>query len=146
MVGTTVATLGVRRPSRKGCPNHTVDFKRGLAAAACEPGTSVAKLALKHGVNTNLLFKWRRDFRVGKFGALDPAHTVTPDSPDFPVAVTRAATTMTLLPVHAPTAESSAVTRSACIEVVFARATVRIGGTPEMAALRMVLDCLARRA
>jgi len=45
--------------------------------AACTPGTSVAKLALEHGVNTNLLFKWRREYRAGKFGAPNPAHKVT---------------------------------------------------------------------
>ena len=39
---------------------------------------SVAKLALEHGVNTNLLFRWRRPFRMGMFGAPDPAHLPLP--------------------------------------------------------------------
>lgn len=30
-----------------------------MAAAACDPEASVAKLAGEQGVNTNLLFKWR---------------------------------------------------------------------------------------
>ncbi|MGQ0528472.1 MAG: transposase [Panacagrimonas sp.] len=30
-----------------------------LAKASCEPGISVAKLAQSHGLNTNMLFKWR---------------------------------------------------------------------------------------
>jgi len=72
-----VAPSRVRRPTRKGCPNRAVEFKRELAMAACTPGTSVAKLALEHGVNTNLLFKWRREYRAGKFGAPNPAHKVT---------------------------------------------------------------------
>jgi hypothetical protein len=33
----------------------------------------------------------------------------------------------------------------ACIEIIFGCATVRICGTPEIAPLRAVLDCLARR-
>ena len=141
-----MATSGVRRPTRKGCPNRAVEFKRGLAAAACLPAVSVAKLALEHGVNTNLLFKWRREYRAGKFGAPNPAHLLTPNPPDIPVATSRPESAVMLLPVHAPTAQNAAVTRPVCIEVVFARATVRICGVPELAPLRMVLDCLARRA
>ena len=141
-----MATAGVRRPSRKGCPNRAVEFKRGLAAAACQSGISVAKLGLEHGVNTNLLFKWRREYRAGKFGPPDPTHVLTLIAPDLPVAATGRETAVTLLPVHAPTAEGTAITMSPSIEVVFACATVRICGTPEMASLRMVLDCLARRS
>ena len=141
-----MATAGVRGPGRKGCPNHTIEFKRGLAAAACMPAVSVAKLALEHGLNTNLLFKWRREYRAGKFGAADLTHLPTPTHSDVPVAATGPETAVTLLPVHAPAAAGSAVTRPPCIEVVFACATVRICGTPEMAPLRMVLDCLARHA
>ena len=141
-----MATAGLRRPSRKGCPNRAVEFKRGLATVACQPGVSVAKLALEHGVNTNLLFKWRREYRAGKFGSPDPAHRLTPIPSDIAVAATRPEPAITLLPVHAPTAQSGAITRPACIEVVFTCATVRICGAPELAPLRMVLDCLARRA
>lgn len=41
----------------KGIANHPVEFRRCLAILACEPGVSVARLAMEHGVNTNLLFK-----------------------------------------------------------------------------------------
>jgi transposase len=141
-----VATSDVRRPTRKGCPNHAVKFKRGLAAAACKVGISVAKLALEHRVNTNLLFKWRREYRAGKFGVPDPADLVTPSAADFPVAARGREPAVTLLPVRAPMTEDTAVAAAPCIEVVFACATVRICGVPELAPLRMVLDCLARRS
>ena len=141
-----MATAGARRPTRKGCPNRAVEFKRGLAAVACEPGVSVAKLALEHRVNANLLFKWRREYRAGKFGAADPGHLLAPVVADITVMATGAKPAVTLLPVHAATAEVVPVATPACIEVVFARATVRIFGVPEMAPLRMVLDCLSRRA
>jgi transposase len=144
MVGTTVAATGARRSTRKGCPNRAVEFKRDLAAAACAPDVSVAKLALEHGVNTNLLFKWRRQYRAGDFGAPDPAHVSAPELPAAPSAAINA---VTLLPVHAPaTVEADAVAASACIEVVFRSATVRICGAPEIASLRAVLDTLARRS
>nr|WP_227739578.1 transposase [Burkholderia thailandensis] len=55
-----MSTEAPKRTSRKGIPNHPVEFRRKLAKLACEPGVSVARLAMEHGVNTNLLFKWRR--------------------------------------------------------------------------------------
>ena len=34
-----------------------------------EPGASVAKVALRHGVNANQVFQWRRLYRDGKLEA-----------------------------------------------------------------------------
>jgi transposase len=107
----------------------------------------VAKLALAQGVNTNLLFKWRRQYRVGDFGAPDRAHLPTPTRPELPAAASAINHAVTLLPVQAPAAvEADAIAASACIEVVFRHATVRICGAPEIASLRAVLDTLARRS
>ena len=33
-----------------------------------EPGASVAKVALKYGINANQVFQWRRLYRDGKLG------------------------------------------------------------------------------
>jgi transposase len=146
-----VAPTRVQRPTRKGCPNRAVGFKRELATAACAPGVSVAKLALKHGVNTNLLFKWRREYRAGKFGVPIAAHTLTEavEKP-APVMPTNGPSSIQLLPVvevAATVVGDGTRVRSepACIEIIFGCATVRICGTPEIAPLRAVLDCLARR-
>ena len=141
-----MATVGVRRPTRKGCPNHAVEFKRRLAAVACKAEISVAKLALEHGINANQLFKWRREYRAGKFGVPDSADLVTASAAGFPVPACDPETALTLLPVRVPTTEDGAVAAAACIEVVFACATVRICGVPEASSLRLVLDCLARRS
>lgn len=146
MAGATLATAGVRRPTRKGCPNHAVEFKRRLAAAACRAEISVAKLALEHSINANQLFKWRREYRAGKFGAPDPADLVRPGAGEFPVSARDPEAGVTLLPVRVPTTEDGAVAAAPCIEVVFACATVRIHGVPELSSLRLVLDCLARRS
>ncbi|WP_447308697.1 transposase, partial [Escherichia coli] len=40
--------------------------KQQLVAASCEPGISISKLALENGINANLLFKWRQQWREGK--------------------------------------------------------------------------------
>lgn len=146
MVGTTMATAGVSRPTRKGCPNRAVEFKREIAAAACAPGISVAKLALEHRVNANQLFKWRRDYRAGKFGAPDAVHLPAPSRPDLSIAASAPEPVVALLPVEVPVAEAATVATSAWIEVMFRSATVRICGVPELALLRVVLDTLARRS
>ncbi|WP_274616249.1 transposase, partial [Escherichia coli] len=41
------------------------EFKQQLVAASCEPGISISKLALENGINANLLFKWRQQWREG---------------------------------------------------------------------------------
>ncbi|EPB7461670.1 transposase [Citrobacter freundii] len=51
---------------RKGCPNYSPEFKQKLVAASCNPGISISKLALENGINANLLFKWRQQWREGK--------------------------------------------------------------------------------
>lgn len=124
---------GIARPTRRGCPNHPIELKRRLAALACEPQVSVAKLALEHGLNTNLVFRWRRQYRAGHFGAVDAA----------PV------TAVKLLPVvNASVApvRKDAQAGSPVIEIVVGAATVRLCNGVDAEALRTVLDCLGRRA
>jgi transposase len=46
--------------------NYPLSFKRQLAQRACGENKSVAQLALEHGLNTNMVFKWRRKLRAGR--------------------------------------------------------------------------------
>ena len=39
---------------------HSAAFKRKILELTEQPGASVAAIALEHGVNANLVFKWRR--------------------------------------------------------------------------------------
>ena len=39
---------------------HSAAFKRKLLELVEQPGASVAAVALEHGVNANLVFKWRK--------------------------------------------------------------------------------------
>jgi transposase len=50
--------LGVVRLTRDGKRRYDEDAKRALVEQALQPGVSVARLALEHGVNANLLRKW----------------------------------------------------------------------------------------
>ncbi|WP_232455809.1 transposase [Burkholderia ubonensis] len=56
LMGITVTESEAKPGSRKGRPNPDPEFRRRLAAAACEPGVSVAKLARENGINANMLF------------------------------------------------------------------------------------------
>ena len=40
---------------------HEVQLKERVLAECAEPGASVAAVALAHGLNTNLVHKWRRE-------------------------------------------------------------------------------------
>lgn len=50
---------------RRRSTNYPLEFKRQLAQQACDESVSVAQLALRHGLNTNMLFRWRRQLRAG---------------------------------------------------------------------------------
>jgi transposase len=133
MMGTTLDTE-LRPGNRKGRPNYPVEFKRRLAAAACEAGVSVSKLAMANAVNANMVFKWRRELRAGLFD-------------DAPAAVAK------LLPVMlaaAPvelvsdvaTAQPSSGEALAMIEIVIADAVVRVHGSADAMLLTTIFQSL----
>lgn len=68
VVGTKVSDMqkNVTSGRRKGCPNYSPEFKQQVVAASCEPGISISKLTLENGINANMLFKWRQQWREGK--------------------------------------------------------------------------------
>jgi transposase len=128
-----VSTEAPKRSSRKGIPNHPVEFRRKLAKLACEPGVSVARLAMEHGVNTNLLFKWRRALRDGEY---DPVGLL-PVTVEAPAPqIERPAPAATPTPVIGAAAVGA-------IEINVGNTRVRIEGSPNEATLRLVL-CMLR--
>lgn len=131
-MGTTLDTE-VKQGNRKGKPNYSVEFKRQLAVAACEPGVSVSKLALAHQVNANMVFKWRRDLRAG---VLDGAAQVSPTL--LPVVLDRT-------PVASPPQAMpiTGTTVADCmLEIVIADAVVRVRGDVDGALLKTVVQSL----
>jgi len=42
---------------RRRSTNYPLEFKRRLAQQACDESVSVAQLAMRHGLNTNMLFR-----------------------------------------------------------------------------------------
>lgn len=47
-----------------GKQNYPKEFKQQIAVAACEPGISVATLAMAHQLNVNMVFRWRGELRT----------------------------------------------------------------------------------
>jgi transposase len=47
----------------KGRRRHSAEFKREVLVKCEVPGVSVAAVALAHGINANLVHKWRRQAR-----------------------------------------------------------------------------------
>jgi transposase len=119
----TTAPSTAQSGSRKGRPNYATDFKLRLAQQACEPGVSVSRLAREHGINANMLFKWRRHYRAGLLGSV-------PASP-------------LLLPVTIADAPAvSHATPAGRIEIVIADVIVRIDGAVDPATVRAILQGL----
>ncbi|HHQ4594731.1 TPA: IS66-like element accessory protein TnpA [Aeromonas veronii] len=121
--------------SRKGRANYSREFKQRLVEAANQPGVSVSKLALEHGVNANLLFKWRRDAKA-EAPALYPIELVLPPS-STELFLPQPPQPETLTPETA-----SEPTPTGTIEIRLGRAMVVIDGTVDTNALRMILETL----
>lgn len=110
---------------RRRSTNYPLEFKRKLAQQASQPGVSVAQLALQHDLNTNMVFKWRRQLRAGLLG-----------QPEL-VAVTVVPTVPMQSGVSDPRCDG-------VIEIRLGKVTVRIEGRPDPATLAVVLEGLRR--
>ena len=123
-----MTTEAPKRLGRKGVPNHPIEFRRQLAMLACEPGVSVARLAMEHGLNANLVFKWRRSLRAGEYDLVD----LLPVKVDMP-------TTEIALPARA---SAPRTTPTGTIEVSIGNVRIRIDGVPDDSTLTLVLRLL----
>ena len=121
----------IKQGTRNGRPNYSMEYKRRLAIAACAPDVSVSKLALAHEVNTNMVFKWRRQYRAGLLGNdIEPAF--------LPVAVVATASCDPSTTATCVTVPSG----SGMIEIEVAGAIVRVHGGVDSKALRTVIQSL----
>lgn len=137
-MGTTLNTVATKRAGhRKGRPNYPRPFKLEVAIAACDPGVSVSKLALSHGLNTSQVFKWRRDYLAGRLGESGSAVLVPVSVPDDMTVMDSG----TIVAQRESSGGSDAVA-TGNIEIVISGALVRLNGTVDASQLRLVLRCL----
>jgi transposase len=120
-----------------GRRHHDRQFKRRLVELSQAPGASVAAIALEHGINANLLFKWRRSALHAQAksepAVLLPVHL----KPELLPA--QAAST------QSPPAGAHHPATSGSIELEVASALVRLQGDVNEANLRSVLRALRQR-
>ena len=116
---------------------HSAAFKRKILELTEQPGASVAAVALEHGVNANLVFKWRR-------AKLDRKRSprVTHQPVLLPVSVDPQESFLTV-----PSPEPDrAVCNEGVIEVEIAGARVVLRGSVDPASVRCVLMTLRETA
>ena len=123
--------------------NHDQRFKDELIAQSLVPGASVSAIAMKGGINANLLFKWRREhLRAMAMAEAAPAAATL-----LPVCVIPDVDTMPTSQPSAPV--GPAVTRGArsgVIEVEIAGALLRLRGAVDETMLGSVLRALRHSA
>jgi len=124
----TVTESEAKPGSRKGRPNHDPEFRRRLAAAACEPGVSVAKLARENGINANMLFTWRRRYRAQLQAETTSLIPVVHETPPECVAMSPDAPSV-----------GHPIPRTGTIEIRIGGVLVKVDGIVDADTLRVVL-------
>ena len=114
---------------------HDRAFKDDLVAQSLVPGASVAAIAMKGGINANLLFKWRREHVRAKDAGARAGATLLPVCviPDAAVS-----------PSPPPIAAVNRGPRSGVIEIEIAGAQLRLRGAVDETMLSSVLRALRR--
>lgn len=133
-----VHTMKIEQDSIKASRrHHDRAFKQELVRLSLEAGASVSAIAMRSGINANMLFKWRRE-HVRATGGMTAAVLL-------PVKVSSAAEVMTVAPPIAPTptpTPSRSSPRSGVIELEFAGAQLRLRGAIDEDCLCSVLRAL----
>ena len=95
-------------------------------------------LARQHGINANMLFTWRRQYRAGQLGTSHSDQAIL-----LPVT-TRAATEPPPTPSPATLSKEATMRMPSCIEIDMSGMTLRWHGAIDEAQLRLVLRCLGK--
>jgi transposase len=105
--------------------------RRQIVEETLKPGASVSLVARAHDVNTNQVFKWRRQYQQG---GLDNSPTTL-----LPVKITDAVPAMAANPRR-----NSRTRRVGIIDIDLGHARVRIEGAANPECIRAVLEGLVR--
>jgi transposase len=112
---------------------HDRAFKDDMVAQSLVSGVSVAAIAMKGGINANLLFKWRREHVRAKDAVARAGATLLPVCVIPDVAV---------LPSPPPIAAVNRGARPGVIELEIAGAQLRLRGAVDEVMLSSVLRAL----
>jgi transposase len=94
---------------------HSQELKAQILAECAEPGASVARVAMAHGINANVVHKWRRLAGSSSEPAAPAAFVpvslpppVAPPAADIRIELRRGATTVAVMWPAAAAAECAA--------------------------------------
>jgi len=127
-------------PSRRRRRDHSPELKRELVRQCLLPGASVSSIAMAHGINANLVFKWRREHREAQAAAASPAHVPAPAL--LPITLDATATVEASPAPAAVTPSTDARASAGSIELDFAGARVRLRGAVDPQSLVALLTAL----
>jgi transposase len=128
-VDTSERAVVKRVPQRR---RHSLEEKRRVVEETLQPGASVARVALAHGVNANQVFAWRRLYQQGLL-----EHKSGESAQLLPVRVverTREAATIR--------GTRTQRTPGGLMHLEFPKGQLRIVGRVDTEALRVVLEQL----
>ena len=127
---------------RKKSPNYPVEFKIKMVELSHRPEISVAQLAREHGINDNLLFKWRQYWREGK---LCPPSTTENNVPELlPITLDAEDVVPATSPRSQPVAAAAPESLNISCEVTFRHGSLRLNGAISENILNLLIRELKR--
>ncbi|MCZ9588417.1 IS66-like element accessory protein TnpA [Klebsiella pneumoniae] len=127
---------------RKKSPNYPVEFKIKMVELSHRPDISVAQLAREHGINDNLLFKWRQYWREGK---LRPPSTTENSVPELlPITLDAEDLVPTTSSRSQPVAAATSESPNISCEVTFRHGSLRLNGAISENILNLLIRELKR--
>lgn len=117
---------------------YSQEFKQQVVKATLVPGASVARIALEHRLNTNVVFKWRR-------AHLRSLATSVAKVPKMLPVLVDATSNEARQHASAETKHPHVATLWESIEIKLCEARVLLKGANSIEALRSVLEALAKR-
>jgi len=115
---------------------YSLEFKRQIVEASLTRGTSISAVAQTHGINANLLHKWRWSYRHGEYGTVAEPSTLTA------VQMVKPARLEVAKPSQ-PTKISADTKLAGYIELFLNHTRVLAHGAPDSQTLRNVIDALS---
>ncbi|RAY97119.1 IS66 family insertion sequence hypothetical protein [Enterobacter cloacae] len=127
-------------PVRKKSPNYPLEFKIKMVELSHRPEVSVAQLAREHGLNDNLLFKWRQYWREGK---LRPPTTTDNRMPEL-LPITLDAEDVPATSTRSQPVEAAPESLNISCEVTFRHGSLRLNGAISETILNLLIQELKR--
>jgi transposase len=142
----TVAGVTPGTSKRKKRQLRSSTEKLRIVEESLVPGASVALVAREHGVNANQVFAWRKLHIAGRL-IKKRSKSVTPTAARLlPVTISDAGQQLGTVVANAAkvSVPVRSTTSSGSIHIQFSKAQVRVEGSADASALRVVLECLLR--